>query len=441
MTTETKLDDYSKPFKQGEVNYVMTAPSAKKRCATCRFFKHKNNYDPCLMLRNDTPFPIVEGGTCDLYNVASYSDVVEDPGYDGDAVSAAARLAMEQVDLEQPSGLKVIKTGDKIYWIGWYSNNFEDLEGDIFAEEGLDFQNRMVSKKLWDPPELWSMHQEYLRHGKALLTFRLGHFQFALGEFDDVKENPLVEPFVKYYEENPVTMSHGFFYDPDKYEDGVFYRWRTFEVSTIKPGREANPLTQFSIEKVDKMLTGKDREFVEKIIGKEKLEDLEKSADSRGMILTDAGLAFKAAGDDEEDEEMEDDEKDPKKDPKKKPPFKKASVEEVVMIAAMQKMYGDMQDAIENATKIANIAAAAMTQSDERMSAVETKLSRLNISIQEVLDPGSASKSKNTLVPDDDKAAELLIQKNHPGGDGKERKSLLEELAIQLGDDPSIYKK
>lgn len=428
----TKLDDYHKPFAQEEAAYVMTAKELETRCETCRFFKYKNLYDPCHMLPNDAPLPIVGGGVCNLY-------VLMVPGTSMDHMSelnAAMSQIPEAFNPSEPSGFKVIKSKEKDYWLGWYSNNFEDLEGDIFSEDGLDFQNRMVSLKMWDAPDLWCMHQEYLKHGKALITFRIGHFQFALGEFDDVKTNPLVKPFIKYYEENPVTMSHGFFFDPDKYTDGIFHRWRTFEVSTIKPGREANPLTQFSLSEVDKMLKGKDREFVEKIIGVDKLKEIETSAEARGKVLVDAGLSYKAAPPEEDDEEEEDEKGDPK-DPKKKPP-KKAGIDEVLMIEVLQKMHASMMDALEAATKIANISAAAVVQSDDRLGAVETKLSRLAQQITEVLEPGSASKSKNTIVPEGNEAADSLIEKNHAGDKGS-RKSLLEELAIQVGDDPSIY--
>ena len=259
-TSDNKLDDFQKPFSQSEAKYTMTTDVLSTRCEVCRYFKQKNIYDPCLIVPNDAPWPIVGGGSCDKFEEFSVNAMtpLDELGVDEyieetledeededaykvfDAVQKLFKLLRLSEADDEPmpfSGFKLIEREENTYWIGWYSNNFEDKELDIFATEGFDFFKDKVDAGLWDLPELWSMHQSYLKHGKAVKVFRIGHFYFAIGVFDDT---PLAAKFIDFYRNNFVTMSHGFFYDPDFYDNNVFRRWRTVEVSSVKPGREAN---------------------------------------------------------------------------------------------------------------------------------------------------------------------------------------------------------
>jgi hypothetical protein len=99
----------------------------------------------------------------------------------------------------------------------------------------------MTREKIWEQPALWSFHKEWAKHGQAVRTLRIGHFQLAVGKFDNPSENQIVDPFRNYYTDYPVTMSHGFYYSPKHFSNKMYGKFQTFEVSTLKPGREANP--------------------------------------------------------------------------------------------------------------------------------------------------------------------------------------------------------
>lgn len=461
---DVKLDNYEKPFYQSEVAYVVTTASFEKRCEVCRFYRQKNVYDPCLIVANDDPLPIVAGGWCNQFLAIGVEldlvDVIEDAvedaidGIDTPETERAEHLDGEEedddeddmrtssmlkrgmdliaglfldkevpFDFSKASGFKVIEVSGKAYWLGWYSNNFEDLEQDIFTAEGFDLYNARVKSGAWPMPELWNMHQSYLKHGVALKTFRIKHFQFALGEFDDPELNPIVKPFIKYYKNNgDVTMSHGFFYDDKHYKDNAFNIFQSFEVSTVKNGREANPyFTGFELTKEQEMLTGDDRQFVEGIIGADTLVKLEESAEARGKVLEEAGVAFKTMNVDDVSEDTS------------------------IILVTMQKVIGDTvqqldknNDILEKSALAVSVSAKALVATEARLGNLETSVERIKQTVLELALPGSASKSPVTQVSDDNAAAKLLTDKNIGEGAGR-KLSVLEELAISMGDDPKTY--
>lgn len=265
MTVGKKIAEFTKPYTQEEVMYTTTSPDLATRCEVCRFFCQGSiTHDPCLLVPNYSPYPIVTGGSCVKFDALpatpmlpsiEYEEPEESEGSEGGMFELEIEITPEMyvgemahtakaekvsLALESREGFKMFGPDDS-FWLAWYSNNFEDKDGEIFATESLDHYNKMVAAGVWELPELWSYHQPYLKHGKALHVFRAGHFQLAVGRFDDPADNELVEPFKKYYREHPVTMSHGFYYSPKYFRDGVYYRHQTFEISTLKPGREANP--------------------------------------------------------------------------------------------------------------------------------------------------------------------------------------------------------
>lgn len=236
-----------KPFAQSEVDYQITAPDLNTRCQVCRFFRQGFEHDPCLLVEN-RPLPIVSGGTCNQF-LPLREVMLQQPQEDVLVFSIGDdEDSEEEIEISSARGFRMFGP-DEMRWIAWYSNNFEDKDGELFTTESLDFFNAMTSQGIFPMPELWSCHQAYLKHGVAERTFRLGHFQLAVGKFDDPSENVLVDRFRNYYRENRVTMSHGFYYSPALVKNGAYLRHQTFEVSTLKPGREANPFfTELVVE-------------------------------------------------------------------------------------------------------------------------------------------------------------------------------------------------
>jgi hypothetical protein len=207
---------------------------------------------------------------------------------------------------EAPTGIKVLENN---LFIGWYSNNFEDVEEEFFPSKAIDeFIDRTVTGKT-PLPELWSHHQSFLKHGQSLKVVRMGHFVVAVGVFDNPFENELVTPMKSWYGSSErVTMSHGFEYNPALYQDNSFWEFDTFEISTLRPGLEANPYTLFLSDTEEKSmsLSTEDRDFLTNILGKDRLAKFEQSADVLGKRIKGAGVAFKSKDDSEEvDDDLE----------------------------------------------------------------------------------------------------------------------------------------
>lgn len=439
-----------KPFDQLEVQYTITASNYAQRCESCRFFNHGRNYDPCYLVPNNEPFPITVGGHCNqwlemkvpegFYISLEFDDdeivgMAMDPGLKEDQET----MQLPFIDMKLESGFKVVN--DK-YWIAWYSNNFRDKEGEAFSEASIDNYNAKTASGEWELPELWMFHDEALKHGKALKTFRIGHFQMAVGMFDDPGENPIVQPLVNYYKSNPVTMSHGYFWDPKKYSDKTYHWHRTFEISTLQPGREANPYFTTlqevgSMAEKNKRLTGEDRKFVEGILGKDLLAQMEGSSKKAGKLLESLKVDFKKKppkdDDKEDDEDMEDEEKSL---------LDSLDDGQFASFIFNAKIAESTISAVEEAHEGIKLAANAFSQNDERLGEIETKVERLSQLVLALVQPNAGSKSKITDASGE-ADVEAIIAANDKQKDkgGKRQKSLVEQLAMYAGDDADTYDK
>lgn len=132
-------------------------------------------------------------------------------------------------------------------WIAWYTNNFEDREGEIISLKALQEFTDKANAGEHPMPELWFHHVEGTRHGVAKALFLIDHFAIAFGEFDDPISNKFVSAMKSWYDKQKfITVSHGFEYkEGDKTKDGVYNSIRTHEISSLPAGREANSMTRF----------------------------------------------------------------------------------------------------------------------------------------------------------------------------------------------------
>lgn len=170
----------------------------------------------------------------------------------GDYTPVAINRAVELFSPDEMSLLpsksifKILNDND---WLAWYTNNFEDKEGEIISEKALrEFVDGANSGK-YPMPELWFYHIQGTKHGIAKQLFQVGHFTVAYGEFDDSKDNKFVEAMKIWYDkQDMITMSHWFYFDDSSFKNGVYEKIRTFEISTLPAHTEANALTNFIYE-------------------------------------------------------------------------------------------------------------------------------------------------------------------------------------------------
>lgn len=309
---------------------------------------------------------------------------------------------------ERPTGIKVL---DNNLFIGWYSNNFEDVEEEFFPTKAIDEFIERTTTGESPLPELWSHHQSFLKHGQSLKVVRMGHFVVSVGVFDNPIENELVTPMKAWYGSSErVTMSHGFEYNPALYQDKSFWEYDTFEISTLRPGLEANPYTLFLSDTEEKSmsLSTTDREFLTNILGKARLAKFEQSAEKLGTRIKGAGVAYKSkdSDTDEDDDELEaliaDLDEDPKDD-------EDTPLEEVLELTtdddAIKGLF-DRQDILIN--EIASMKAIILG-----LEPLLAKVPQLEEGFRKLAKRSSrSSQAPETIIPDESEAAKHLLKMN-----------------------------
>ncbi len=328
--TEQKDGEYPiSSLSQSEAEYVTASPDTERQCATCRFFSASDS--ACHIVRS-TPYPIVSGGVCkmwmpvpnaEIFDILEAVDMEEYPmemakkpivnGEDEDdtedkkppmmkgildslenaasAIGNALKWLSPEQNLVPMNGFKVLEDGR---FIGWWTNNFKDREDEIISEFALsEFVNK-ANDGLILMPELWWMHIPGTKHGQVEKLYHIGHFVMAVGHFDSEDANLLVKDFKSWYaKQKNITMSHGFMYKPSMKQNGVYYHIRTYEISSLIAGREANPFTSFEVTKMA-MISDTQRADLIKEFGESFAERIISQAETQGKALESQNVAFKS---------------------------------------------------------------------------------------------------------------------------------------------------
>lgn len=168
-------------------------------------------------------------------------------------------------ELKTASGFKALGNS----WFAWWSNNFEDHDGEYFSEKAIDEYVRRVDVGAVPYPELWLWHTPGTKHGKAEWVGRIGHFAVAAGSFEDT---PAGKAAAAHYAKagGDYGMSHGFTYDPGQKRDGVYNQFNTFEISVLPAKAAANPYTAFS-EVLEMEMDEEKRAFLARVLGSDEL--------------------------------------------------------------------------------------------------------------------------------------------------------------------------
>jgi len=210
------------------------------------------------------------------------------------------------------TGFKVLANNK---WVAWYTNSRKDLEGENFSYDGL-VRDVNRQNESGDYPELWFYHIAGTKHGQATQSFVKGDMVVAVGTFDDT---PLADSFKKYYEKSvDVALSHGFVYDSNKFNGTTYTDFKTFEISTLPRGKEANPFTKFGLMEIKDMETKANEDQKQSLVGAVgedeagKILALSPDAFQKATKGLEGVINYKAPMTNDEDEEMEEDEK-PKK--------------------------------------------------------------------------------------------------------------------------------
>jgi hypothetical protein len=284
-------------FRQSEVNYVASSVKRGATCGGCRWFRKDMEYGEGCHIVDNWPLDIVDGGYCDKHDPITLEDVTAPP-MEVVIVTAEQKRkslkqrAMDVIDsVRQPhnpftsaDSFFIYKgTDGKPRWFARYTNNFEDLEGDIFTEGAHDKYIARLKQGLIPMPELRFWHLKDTRHGIANSIERDGHIVMAWGVFD---ETPFAEKCIRFYQKNKgrIQLSHGSLVpqwarelDP---ETGcrLFTDYNTFEITTLPPvvAKGANPFTTFD-EDITMALRPEQKALLVKEFGEDEAARIERA--------------------------------------------------------------------------------------------------------------------------------------------------------------------
>jgi hypothetical protein len=174
-------------------------------------------------------------------------------------------------------------------WLAYWTNNFEDRDGEIFSAKAIDEYIARVDVGVVPMPELWFWHIPGTKHGQADWLGRIGHFCVASGTFDDSDAGKRAH---KFYGRQTYAVSHGFRYPLDQLVDGVYHQFNTFEISPLPPDEAANPYTSFEDIKAMSITPRKLKQLKE-LFGDEIAAEIIASATEKSKAIEALGAKYK----------------------------------------------------------------------------------------------------------------------------------------------------
>lgn len=311
--TELEAKKVFQQLPQSSANYVPVSPEANEACSSCWFYMHEG---ACQIVKSE-PLTITANGYCDYHKSASevmeqmpeVTIVIEDmpieveiesasmskPSALKALVSSVARL-FAPAPQEPEFGFKALGNG---YWLATYTNNFEDVQGEILSQKAHDRFIARLKENFVPMPNLVLWHEyEHVIIGKAVDIDRYGHIMVAVGKFSDDEKGKAAE---RYYTRNHKVrheLSHGFTFPKWALKDGVYHDYNTFEISVLPPGMAANPYTSFEAIEQERMMALSDQKknYFTSVLGKDlgeatiaQIEALE----DKGKAIAESGAKFK----------------------------------------------------------------------------------------------------------------------------------------------------
>ncbi len=179
-------------------------------------------------------------------------------------------------------------TTGALRWVAIHSNNYQDREGETFsADSHKEYVDWVDRTKNFPALRLWHVPFDL---GFADMVDFDGNFMVSTGTF--AKEFEHVGEALERSKE-PLGCSHGFQYRPQDLRDGVYDRYRSFEVSVLPLERAANLHTAFFARGDIPMLTTEKREFAVKMGGEEFATAIENTTATMKEGADKTGVTFK----------------------------------------------------------------------------------------------------------------------------------------------------
>lgn len=287
-TQNEKREKYMRMLTQDEAAYVTLSANNQQACANCRWFapnvvsyEGATPADICHLV-DCYPEEIMPTGWCKRWEAKPNERVpapleviiVEDETDDDEAGERISVKALFQQFVKWLSGTKTLEaSGFKVLadnrWKIWYSNNYQDDEGEIFPAAKIDEFIASVKSGAYPYPVLQFAHLSGTDHGKADGLWRVGNFVLATGTFDGT---PQASKWKGYHEAlqkdgRKIGISHRYWYSPTAMQGGEYGSFQTFEISwfPVVPGvKPANPFTSMEVKTMPVQITAELRADMKK---------------------------------------------------------------------------------------------------------------------------------------------------------------------------------
>lgn len=180
-------------------------------------------------------------------------------------------------------------------WFAAHSNNYFDRDDEVFpATAHRDFEGWVDATGNYPELRLW--HVPGTRIGLADLVAydESSGFMVSSGTFDPEMED-VAERLA---EDDDLACSHGFEYrEDDLNEEGVYARYRSFEVTVLPAAHAANPWTAITVgqiaKEVQKGMQDQKRAFLVEKMGEERTARIEAQLAALGKELDESGIGWK----------------------------------------------------------------------------------------------------------------------------------------------------
>jgi len=311
-------------------------------------------------------------------------------------------------DTSQWGSMIVTKDASGAYrWLAVYSNKYYDKDNEVFPEsEHKDFMRQLDAGAV-PMPELWLWHTPGTRIGQAdWADYSSEGFALASGGFDPGMED-VAE---KLAADKDLGVSHGFkFRERDSAR--AIKGYRSFEISPLPRGREANAGTSFSAAlKEATVLSQAKKTFLEEKLGADRVKQVEAALGVMATEMTNKGVSFK--------EVMDDFLTTPQGSPaggadKSVPPSSNSGTPPGATTAAPVLDVKALQEAVAAGVK------EAVAPLEARFGEVEQRMKAIDPSWTPKVNPGASAQSvenKETNVSPNDPIAAIVAEANKAMG-------------------------
>ncbi len=180
-------------------------------------------------------------------------------------------------------------------WFAVHSNHYQDRDKEIFPEAAhKEFEQWCDATGNYPELRLWHTPGTKIGPGDMIAYDEKSGFMMSSGTVDKGMEDVAQ----RLASDDQLACSHGYVYaDHDLNKEGVYARYRSFEITVLPAARASNPWTAITMGQIEEEVRQGMQEEKEKFLldklGPERTERIKSQLESLGKELTEGGVSFK----------------------------------------------------------------------------------------------------------------------------------------------------